>query len=212
MQPMNDAAAAMARYAGGDASAFSEVYAHVNGLVRTVVSRYLSDPAAIEDAVQNTFLRAHRARGTFRAESPVGAMRAWYAAMARHVALDELRRSMRASQRVDRATRETEWLAGDRIATEQPDEVFEDEESRAVERRRLEQLLDRLPAHQREVVRRHNLNGESFARMSEHLGTSRGNLRVRAHRARMALRRLVEDQRREVAANDVSLGLALGHA
>jgi RNA polymerase sigma-70 factor (ECF subfamily) len=204
---MNETAAAeaMARYASGEASAFADVYKHVNGLVRSVVSRYLSDPAAVEDAVQSTFLRAHRARKTFRTDSPASAMRAWYAAMARHVALDELRRSMRAHARVDRATRETEWLAGDRTATEQPDAVFEDEQTRQEERRHLEQLLDRLPATQREVVRRHNLRGESFARMSEHLGTSRGNLRVRAHRARLALRRLfVEEQQ---ASGDVMLGL-----
>lgn len=48
----------------------------------------LGDPGAAEDVAQETFLRAHRARGTFRGQAPA---RTWLLSICRNLCRDRLR-------------------------------------------------------------------------------------------------------------------------
>src|SRR3954454_10789965 len=56
---------AMSRYADGDASAFPILYDSLAPRIEGLVRRRSLDPSRIDDIVQQTFERIHRARGTF---------------------------------------------------------------------------------------------------------------------------------------------------
>src|SRR6185369_16905286 len=56
---------AMDRYADGDASAFPSLYNAIAPRIEGLVRRRTRDPSRIDDIVQQTFERIHRARGTF---------------------------------------------------------------------------------------------------------------------------------------------------
>src|SRR3954470_23219081 len=56
---------AMNRYADGDASAFPVLYDAIAPRIEGLVRRRTRDASRIDDIVQQTFERIHRARGTF---------------------------------------------------------------------------------------------------------------------------------------------------
>src|SRR3954454_25292966 len=56
---------AMDRYADGDASAFPLLYDAIAPRIEGLVRRRTRDASRIDDIVQQTFERIHRARGTF---------------------------------------------------------------------------------------------------------------------------------------------------
>src|SRR3954454_22957142 len=56
---------AMDRYADGDASAFPILYDAIAPRIEGLVRRRTRDASRIDDIVQQTFERIHRARGTF---------------------------------------------------------------------------------------------------------------------------------------------------
>lgn len=205
MHAVDDVSAldAMDRYAAGDRAAFARVHAFVAPLVRTVLARYLVEPSLVDDAVQATFLRAHRARTNFRPEHGPGSVKAWFATLARHVALDTIRIRMRTQRRLDRARRVEEWL-DERSLAERPDEQWDLARREQLDRNALESALLRLPPSQREVVRSHYLRGEPFVSIARRLGTSASSLRLRAHRARASMRRHLEHRGYDPIANPVS--------
>src|SRR6478735_1264240 len=76
---------AMARYADGDASAFPVLYDAIAPRIEGLVRRRLRDASRIDDVVQQTFERIHRARGTFIRGSDV---LSWAFTIARNLCLD----------------------------------------------------------------------------------------------------------------------------
>src|SRR6185503_416963 len=76
---------AMDRYADGDASAFPILYDAVAPRIEGLVRRRTSDASRIDDIVQQTFERIHRARGTFIRGSDV---LSWAFKIARNLCID----------------------------------------------------------------------------------------------------------------------------
>src|SRR5256885_9691931 len=76
---------AMNRYADGDASAFPVLYDAVAPRIEGLVKRRTRDPSRIDDIVQQTFERIHRARGTFVRGADV---LSWAFKIARNLCLD----------------------------------------------------------------------------------------------------------------------------
>src|SRR6476646_11279917 len=76
---------AMNRYADGDASAFPILYDAIAARIEGLVRRRTRDPSRIDDIVQQTFERIHRARGTFIPGSDV---LSWAFKIARNLCLD----------------------------------------------------------------------------------------------------------------------------
>jgi RNA polymerase sigma-70 factor (ECF subfamily) len=82
--------ALMARVAAGDRAAFRLVYERTAGKLFASVRRILGNQTAAEDAVQEAYVRIWRRAGDFEASiaSPI----AWMTTIARHAAIDTLRR------------------------------------------------------------------------------------------------------------------------
>jgi RNA polymerase sigma factor (sigma-70 family) len=84
----------------GDAAALGQLYdRHVRG-IHDFLARFTRDPAAAEDLVQSTFLRAWERRETLREPSRV---RAWLYATAHNLALNHVTRARPASSADDEA-------------------------------------------------------------------------------------------------------------
>ena len=80
----------MLAVAGGDRVAFKTLYERTGAKLHATTRRILQSDAAAEDAVQEAFVRIWRRAGDYDAEvaSPI----AWMTTIARHAAIDMLRR------------------------------------------------------------------------------------------------------------------------
>jgi RNA polymerase sigma-70 factor (ECF subfamily) len=135
--------------------------------------RLLGEEAAARDAVQHTFLRLCDQTP----EAVQGRVAPWLFTVCRNKAVDMLRKSRRTEPLSDDEATEP---AADDLG---PAEALEREELY----RRLNELIDRLPAGQREAIDLWS-EGFSYAQIAGITGASQGNVRVLVHRALKRLR------------------------
>ena len=185
---------AMDRFAAGDDAALGEVYDLASPAVYSFLKGLCRDPQRAEDLTQETFLRIHRARGLFRRGSPV---LPWAYTIARRLFLDDVR-----ARRAEQVVTASGGAAG--VARTAPDgeaaraletaavgpsaeELFADQElSRA-----LDEALAQLPEAQASAFRLLKGEGLSIAEVAGIMGTTRGAVKLRAHRAYLTLRDLL---------------------
>ena len=188
--------ALMDRYIDGDKRAFATLHQRLEPRLRGFLMKLVRDEAACDDLVQLTLLKAHLARERFRVtgSDPDGAVQGWYFAIARNVAMDDLRERYRAGRRLaspgsnDDGDPMMELRDGGPTAEELGQEVEREQE--IVDDVRA--AIAMLPEGQREVVELHKLRGMSMADIAQRLAVREGAVRVRAHRAYKALARLLE--------------------
>lgn len=167
---------AMARYANGDDSAFSELYDEVSPRLMAFLIRKTGDRALAEDLAQQTLLQMHRARGSFTPGSPV---MPWTFAIARRLVIDEFRRTRR---------------RGPPAADELPDvadpiaDCGYQNVSAGQIAHRLDDELQRLPASQRRAFELMRLDGLTLVEAAVASGTTVSALKSRSHRAYESLR------------------------
>lgn len=178
---------AMARFAAGDDAALGQVYDLTSPAVFTFLMRMCRDHSLAEDLTQETFLRIHRARGLYR---PGAAVMPWAYTIARRLFLDAMR-ARRSDAAVPRTKvvpddAGTELPVGSDLAASGPsaEELLADVElSRAVD-----EALARIPENQAAAFRLLKGEGLSVAETAAIMGTTKGAVKLRAHRAYEALR------------------------
>ena len=147
-----------------------------------IAYRMLGSVSEAEDVVQEGFLRLHRAReGGERIESP----RAYLSTVVSRLALDQLR-----SARVRRETYVGEWLPEPLVAGADDDPARRAEMADSLSLAFLV-LLESLSPEQRAAFLLREVFDEPYERIAEIVGTSEGNARQLAARAR----RHVEERR-----------------
>lgn len=154
----------------GDQEAYRRLLEAVQPLLRSYLQRRLRDEEAVADVAQEVLLTMHRVRHTFE---PGRAFEPWFYAIARSRFIDHLRR---------RRLRGDLEVAGDDLpeaAAEEP----------AVGWDHFLELLESLPASQREAFSMLKIEGLSVQEAAERAGVTPSALKVRAHRAYGALRR-----------------------
>jgi RNA polymerase sigma-70 factor (ECF subfamily) len=154
----------------GDDEAFSALVRRHQVRVFRLLGRFFRRPQDVEEAAQETFLRAWRKLDTFRGEAP---FEHWLVRIALRSAYDRLGRH---AFEAEPLTPELEAPAAD------PDARLE-----------VERLLARLPPADRFLLVLLEGEGWSVAEVAARSGWSRINVKVRAHRARRRLRRLLEE-------------------
>jgi RNA polymerase sigma-70 factor (ECF subfamily) len=177
----NDADAAMERYAAGNDAAFAEVYDALSPRLLAYLRRQTRDEAFAEDVVQQTFLHMHRARGTFIRGSSVFP---WAFAIARRLIIDGARRGRR-----DLLAGAAE-IDGDEDAKAEGGTADQEVEARELARR-LQTELSKLPASQRAAFELLRIEGLSHHEAAEVLGATVSAVKLRAHRAYVALRSII---------------------
>ena len=169
MHPAGDLEELMARYQGGDlAAATSLIHRLSPQLHRFFLARYASRHEA-DDLLQETWLRIHEARRTYRPGEPV---LPWLYAIARHTAVDHFRRASRLAMR-EVSAEDLDRVAPPEDSTRTPD---------------LETLLAPLPESQREVVAMLKVSGMSLEEVARATSSSVGSVKQKAHRAYEKLR------------------------
>lgn len=169
--------------------AFRTLYdEHAPGL-RRYLSRLVGEADA-EDLVQEVFARAHRAMGTRRGESSIST---WLHRIATNAAIDRLRaaprREVSAAATAGTAGEEEHEVACEGVGRDAPD--VEGHVIRAEMRHCILELVDRLaPAH-REVILLGELRDLRDQEIADALGITLEAAKMRLHRARGELRRLL---------------------
>lgn len=173
----------------GDESAFEELFRRHRRRVALIASRFFRRREQIEEVVQESFAKAFFALGEFsnrQAES----FGAWLARIAFNVCYDELRRLKRRpeSSLSDLAEDDAAWLKARMRSSADARGV----ESQAASRELAAKLLARLSPEDRLVLVMLDVEGLSTAEIAEITGWSVSKVKVRAHRARAHLRRVLD--------------------
>ena len=161
----------MASYQQGDSAAAAALIGRLSPqLHRFFLMQYLSRRHA-DDLLQETWLRIHQVRHTYRPGQPV---LPWLYAIARHIRVDHYRRAHRAESREERL--------------EEAFHIAQGTSNSPVGTSDVEELLGKLPESQREVVVMLKVSGMSLEEVARATSSSVGSVKQKAHRAYETLR------------------------
>lgn len=152
-------------------AALLEAVPHLRAFARSLCN----DATAADDLVQDTMLRAWKARDSYAANT---SFRAWSFTILRNVFYSEKRRSWR--------------------STELPPEIAErtlvasDNPSKGIELVELRNALDHLPDDQREAIILVGAGGMAYEEAAQIVGCAVGTIKSRVSRARKALTAMLE--------------------
>jgi RNA polymerase sigma-70 factor (ECF subfamily) len=163
-----------------DAGQLFDVY---HDRIYRYVLRMVKNPAEAEDLTQDTFLRAYRGHESLRDPQ---AVRGWLYRIATHACLDRLR------QRKPQVSIDT-GEGADRVnavVSKSPSvlEITERKETSAC----VQRCLDFLPDSYRAVILLHEAHSLTAAEIAELLGVTVTTVKIRLHRARRKLQRIME--------------------
>jgi RNA polymerase sigma-70 factor, ECF subfamily len=176
--------AALAR--GGDESAFEELFRRHRRRVALIASRFFRQREQVEEVVQESFTKAYFALGEFGGGRDAS-FAAWLARIAFNTSYDELRRQKRRPEgALEDLTEEESSRLAERLRP------GSDAEGAAVSRDLASKLLARLSPEDRLVLVMLDVEGLSVAEIAEVMGWGGSKVKVRAHRARAHLRRVLE--------------------
>ncbi len=155
------------RTAGGDRSAFEDLYRRYARPVFGLALRRLGDRGRAEDAVQETFASVWRSAGSYKPDRGPGAP--WLYAVARNAIVDRARsRTDLPAEIPDRPAREPE-----------PPDVAE----QGWAAWRVHRALEELPEREREVIGLAYWSGLSQSEVAEFLGIPLGTVKTRTRSA-----------------------------
>ena len=163
----------MVRYQQADLEAANVLIDQVSPMLHRFFMAQVVSRAHADDLLQDTWLRIHEARHTYRGGEPV---LPWFYAIARHVRVDDYRKTRRRQNR------------------EQTVEVLPEPEARPPKTERgpdLDALLSTLPESQREVIAMLKISGMSLEEVAKATRSSVGSVKQKAHRAYEKLRAML---------------------
>lgn len=184
--PQGDAAL-VARLQRGDAEAFETLVRTHSSRLLSVARRFLSNEHDAQDALQDAFIRAFRAIGTFEERAQ---LHTWLHRIVVNSALMKLRERRRKPEESIEDLLPTFAADGHQASESRDwsDAVLERKESAQVVR----QAIARLPEQYRVVLMLRDLEERDTTETAALLGTSSNVVKVRLHRARQALRTLLD--------------------
>jgi len=177
----------VARLQAGDPDAYETLVRAHSGRLLSVARRFLPNNEDAQDAVQEAFIKAFRAIGTFEARAQ---LHTWLHRILVNTALMKIRsRKRRPEESIDdllptfqadghQTTESRDWS----------DAIFERTETAAIVR----QAIAQLPNHYRVVLTLRDIEERDTIETATALGTTTTVVKVRLHRARQALRTLLD--------------------
>jgi RNA polymerase sigma-70 factor, ECF subfamily len=165
--------ALMARYQAGDFVAATSLIARISPQLHRFLAAQAVCRADADDLLQETWLRIHRARHTYRQGEPI---LPWFYAIARRVRVDHYRRASRAWAREARLNAVQEVTMSTAEASARADE--------------LEELLAPLSQGQREILEMLKVAGMSLEDVARATSSSVGSVKQKVHRAYRKLRQM----------------------
>jgi RNA polymerase sigma-70 factor (ECF subfamily) len=160
----------MALYQQGDLGAATALIHVVSPKLYRFLAAQAVSRVEADDLLQETWLRIHKVRHTYRPGEPAIA---WFYAIARHVRVDHYRRAMRTTLR------------------EQDLKNIPEPAAAPVQSEGLEALLAPLSAREREVLEMLKVEGLSLEEVARATSSTVGSVKQRVHRAYKKLRKAI---------------------
>jgi RNA polymerase sigma-70 factor (ECF subfamily) len=182
LTPMSDHTLAQ-RAAGGDLSAFEELYERHNRRVYSLCLRMTQNAAEAEDLAQEAFIQLFRKIGSFRGES---AFTTWLHRLTVNQVLMHFRKK---GVRLEQTTDDGETPVQVVVGTANPNQMP------VVDRIALDRAIGQLPPGYRTVFILHDVEGHEHEEIARLLGCSVGTSKSQLHKARMKLRGLLRQQK-----------------
>lgn len=184
-------AALLASLHAGDAGAFERVVREYGGRMLAVTRRFLANEEDAQDAVQEAFLSAFKALDRFEGNSRLGT---WLHRIAVNAALMKLR--TRKSRPHEQSADVLLPQFKDDGHPLRPTSGWRDEGLSALERKETRDVvrrsIEKLPENYRIVLLLRDIEGKDTEETAEMLGMTSNAVKTRLHRARMALRELLD--------------------
>ena len=183
-----DDAQLVGRAAAGDEAAFEELFNRHRRRVALIAGRFFRRREQIEEIIQESFTKAYLALADFSNERETS-FASWLARISFNTCYDELRRQKRRPEgsMSEVSEEESEWLKGQLRA----EGAGQDIESAAVARDLAHKLLARLSPEDRLLLVMLDVEGMSVSEIAEINRWSVSKVKVRAHRARASLRKVL---------------------
>jgi RNA polymerase sigma-70 factor, ECF subfamily len=172
MQPDDNLDMLMGRYQQGDFDAAAALVHRVSPQLHRFFAAQSDSRPVAEDLLQETWLRIHKVRHTYRPGEPA---LPWFYAIARHIRVDHYRSSVRAN------TGEQKLEASFQIAVTMPEASDSAED--------LSALLSPLSPGERDVVEMLKVAGMSLEEVALATSSTVGSVKQKAHRAYTKLRK-----------------------
>ena len=183
-EPTDDALVAAAT--AGDENAFERLFERHRRQVARIAGRFFLQREQIEEIIQESFTKVYFALHTYHG-SHEASFKAWLAQIAVNSCYDQLRRvRRRPEQALGELTESESHDIRSQLRT-----ARSDIESALISRDLALKLLARLSADDRLVLTLLDVEGFSVAEIGEVTGWSIAKVKVRAHRARAHLRRIM---------------------
>lgn len=186
----NDEAELVAQMRAGASTAFETTVRLHGPKMLAVASRYFRCEQDRDDAVQDAFISAFRAIGSFDGESKLGT---WLHRITVNSCLMKLRsRSRRPETPIEELLPQFDQT-GHRVISARGEnlEGYAHVEQQDVQQR-VRGCIDQLPESYREVLILRDIEGFDTAETAKQLDCTEANVKTRLHRARQALRTLLE--------------------
>ncbi len=164
----------MIGYQNGNAAAAKQLIDTLSPQLFLFFSTQMGNRAEAVDMVQDTWLRVHRVRHTYRPGEP---LLPWVYAIARRVRVDSFRRRSRITSREITVDSLPETAAHDAPSGEAPS---------------FAELIAPLPESQREVLTMIKVNGLSIEEVARATSSTVGAVKQKVHRAYDRLRALLD--------------------
>lgn len=161
----------------GDVAAFEAIVRHYDGRLRALAHRLLGDAAAMDDAMQEAYVKAFRALPGFSGRASLST---WLYRITYNACIDELRHAEKAP---------LAEIPGWETAS------ADDTEEEALRHVSVQAALASLPVEHRAVVLLVDGEGLSYREAAEVLGCRSGTVASRLSRARDSLRAALSDVR-----------------
>ena len=184
MENLADEIELCARFKEGDAQAFDELVRRYAHRVYGFAYRHSGDHALAEDAIQDAFIKAWQTREKFKEGK---AWRPWIFALTRNATIDILRRKK--PLLFSRMEDGEELALG--IADDSP--LSDAEFDREIERKELEEALEKLTVDQRSVVILHDSENMTFEEIAALMGKPMNTVKSHYRRAIIKLRDIVKN-------------------
>jgi len=171
----------------GDVDAFELLMTRYGDYVLNIARKHVPQ-GEIEEIAQDVFIRVFRSLPSYRGESE---FKYWLSAISRRACADYWRKAYK-SKEIPLSTlneRHRNWL--ENTITDESDQTFQSAGSRQEARELLDWALSQLPPEDRMVLELVHLEGLSGKEAARQLGWSVSNVKVRAHRSRKKMKKML---------------------
>lgn len=172
----------MAQYVAGDDSAFEKLYQKHSGKVYAYLRKKMNSSQEVDELFQTSFLKFHRFKRKYNSRYPV---LQWLFVIVRSTLIDHYRKN---SRQIEVADAPVESFS---------EAMSQNHGNPSLISARVDDLLERLPTDQREIVTRRVVDDQTYEEIAASLNRSEDSIRQTVSRALRKMKtNLVPKERR----------------